>query len=311
MLGRPLCRRWRRGGKLRRGIGERPLASFGQVRTVVARHLLDHLIQHRAVDLAALLDRAHQQQAGGDLVDPARNTAARLVDLREDLGVEGRVTRPVHQRQAMLDIGRDLMHLHRRQVMRRDHALAQLFQPVVLGERLLEFGLAEQQLLQQRVRAKLEVGHHPQLFERFETEVLRLVHDQQAAAAIARFLVQERLDRTERAGLVLPCDVEAKALRHQMDQFGAIEVAGNDLANGHLVGIDLLHQVGDHRRLARPDLAGDDDEALALRHPVTEIAQRLSMRDALEIERRVGRELEWSAGETVILVEHDEVRVPG
>ena len=194
----------------------------------------------------------------------------------------------------MLDIGRDLVHLHRGQVMRRDHALAQLFQPVMLGERLLEFRLAEQKLLQQRVRAQLEVGHHPQLFERFETEVLRLVHDQQAATAITRFLVQERLDRTQRARLVLPGDVEPEALRHQMDQFGTIEVAGNDLADGHLVGIDLLHEVGDHRRLARADLAGDDDEALALRHPVAEIAQRLSMRDALEVERRVRRELEWS-----------------
>ena len=175
----------------------------------------------------------------------------------------------------------------------------------MLGERLLELRLAEQQLLQQWVRTELKIAHHPQLFERFETEVLRLVDHQQAAATVTRFLVQEGLDRTQCARLVLSGDVETETLRDEMDKLRSVQIAGHDLADRHLLGIDLAHQVRDHRRLARSDLAGDDDEALALRHPVAEIAQRLAVRDALEIEIRVRRQLEGSARETVILVEHD------
>ena len=142
---------------------------MGLLGPAVARHFLHDLIQHCAIDLAALLDRTHQQQARRDLVDPARDTAACLVDLGKNLGIERRIALPVHQRQTVFDIGCDLLHLHRGKVMRCNHALAKLFEPVVLGERLLKFRLAEQQLLQQGVRTELKIAHHPQLFERFET----------------------------------------------------------------------------------------------------------------------------------------------
>ncbi|QYU70774.1 hypothetical protein J4558_11955 [Leptolyngbya sp. 15MV] len=89
-----------------------------------------------------------------------------------------------------------------------------------------------------------------------------------------------------------------------MDQFAAIEVAGHDLADGDRVTVDTLGEVRDERRLARPHLAGDDDEPLRLREAISQIRQCLAVRSALEIELRVGRELEGASGQAIEVVEH-------
>jgi hypothetical protein len=43
------------------------------------------------------------------------------------------------------------------------------------------------------------------------------------------------------------------------------------LGDGQLLRVDRAHQVRDQRGLARPHLAGDDNEALALRQTVSEV----------------------------------------
>jgi len=173
-----------------------------------------------------------------------------------------------------------------------------------MREQLLEFGLAEQQRLQQRMRTELEVRQHAQLFERGDGKVLRLVDDQQAAAAGARFFVQETLDRAQRGGLVVPVDDQAERVRDDVDDLLAVELAGHDLRRGEARRIDRRHEVRDERRLARADLAGDDHEALALREAIAEVGQRLAVRLALEIECGVGCELEGSSLKPVEVVEH-------
>ena len=60
----------------------------------------------------------------------------------------------------------------------------------------------------------------------------------------------------------------------------------------------------DKRRLARTHLSGDDDETLTLIEAVAEIAQRFLVRETLEIESRIGRELEGALAETVELFVH-------
>ena len=60
----------------------------------------------------------------------------------------------------------------------------------------------------------------------------------------------------------------------------------------------------DQRRLARADVAGDDDEALALREAVAEIGHRGAMGLALEPEARVRRQLEGAIAEPVVAVVH-------
>ena len=190
-----------------------------------------------------------------------------------------------------MDIGFDLARLHRFEVMSRDHALAQLLELVGAGEQALELRLAEQKRLQERVRAELEVRQHPQFLERADREVLGFVDDQQAAFAVARFLVEEMLDRGERRRLVTPFDIEAEAARRDMDHLLAIERAGDHLAHAHPV-VELFLEMRDQRRFARADLAGDDDEPFALVQAIAKIGQRLLVRDALKEIGGVGRELE-------------------
>ena len=61
--------------------------------------------------------------------------------------------------------------------------------------------------------------------------------------------------------------------------------------------VELLEKAAHDRRLAGADLAGDDDEPLALIEPVLEVGERALVPAAAEVERRVGIELERLAGQ--------------
>ena len=204
----------------------------------------------------------------------------------------------------MQHIGADFLGLHRLEMMRRDHPLAQLFQPRRILQQVAKLRLAQQQDLQQRMRAQLEVGEHTQLFERLDREVLGLVHHQQTAATGARFLVQERLDQRERARLVVPPGRQAEGACGHVDQLVAIKPAGHDLCRGQSLAVDRCQQMRRQCRFARTHRAGDDDEALALRKAIAKIRQRLAVRSALEIEFRIGGELEGPPGELVERIVH-------
>jgi hypothetical protein len=286
------CCRLRHGP--RRGFGKRALP----------RHLVEHRLEHGGIDPRALLDRAEQQEPVGDLVDAPRNAAAGVVQFLEHPLVERRMTVPADLPQAVEDIGLDLALLHRLEMVRGDHALAELLELVARLQRDAELRLAEQQGLQQRMAAELEVRQHPQLLERRDGEILRFVHHQQAPPAGARLLVEESFDRAERAGLVVALDVEPEALGDDMDDLFLVELAGDDLPHDQPLGVDGAHQVRDEGRLARADLAGDDHEAFALRQAIAEVRQGLAMRDAAEIERRIGRQLEGLACQAIEIVKH-------
>ena len=172
------------------------------------------------------------------------------------------------------------------------------------GELVAEFGLAEQDGLQQRPAADLEVGEHAQLLERGDRQVLRLVDDQQGALAGAQLLVEPLLDRIEQPRLLDRAGVEAEPLRDQPEHVVALDL-GRDQADRVQPGaIDIGQQMRDQGRFARPDLAGDDDEALALGEAVAEIGHRLPVGPAVEPEARVGRQLEGLSGQAVMLGVH-------
>src|SRR3546814_17907669 len=60
----------------------------------------------------------------------------------------------------------------------------------------------------------------------------------------------------------------------------------------------------DQRCLAGADIAGDDDEALALRQAIAQIGHCLPVRAAFEIESGIGRQLERASGEAIELIVH-------
>ena len=135
----------------------------GRNRTV-ARQIGENRLKHRRIDQLALFDRAKQQQPRHELVDSPRHAAGGPGQLRINARLDCRIALPADVAQAVFDIGADLARLHRIQMMAGDHPLAQLLQRIAVRQRGAEFWLAEQQRLQQRMAAKLEVGQHPQLF---------------------------------------------------------------------------------------------------------------------------------------------------
>ena len=84
----------------------------------------------------------------------------------------------------VLDVALGLVGVQRADVAGGRHALAELLHLGALQD-LAELGLADQEALQQRLVAELEVRQHAQLFHRARRQVLRLVDDQQAALALA------------------------------------------------------------------------------------------------------------------------------
>jgi hypothetical protein len=97
----------------------------------------------------------------------------------------------------------------------------------------------------------------------------------------------------------------AEGVRDQAQQVLTRDLRGHDARHAELVGIELAAHPLDQRGLARADLAGDDDEALALVQPVGEMGVRALMHGAVEEQPRVGRHLERVLAEPVILEQHD------
>ena len=174
------------------------------------------------------------------------------------------------------------------------------------GELVAEFGLAEQQRLQQGAAADLEVGEHAQLFERRDRQVLRLVDDQQGALAGARLLLEPLLDRVEQPRFLDRAGVEPEPLRDQAQHVVALDL-GRDQADRVQAGaVDIGQDMRDQGGFARADLAGHDDEALALGEAVAEIGHRLPVRPAVIPEARVGRQLEGLSGQAIMLGIHKQ-----
>ena len=65
-----------------------------------------------------------------------------------------------------------------------------------------------------------------------------------------------------------------------------VELRADELRGDDLLAVELLEQAAHDRRLAGADLAGDDDEALALIEPVLEVGERALVPAAAEVERR-------------------------
>src|SRR3546814_10860090 len=87
-------------------------------------------------DAVHLLDRAIKQKPADEDVQFARHAFAIVEDFLERVGAETGVARPADLAETVENIGFDLLGLHRVEVVRRDHALAQLFERRRVEERL-------------------------------------------------------------------------------------------------------------------------------------------------------------------------------
>ena len=211
-----------------------------------------------------LVHFAQEHQPAANQIDLARNAPARAVQFSKETVFETGIAVPADMLQPMDEVRLDFAFLHRLEMMGGDHALAQLFQACMTLQGFAELRLAQQEGLQQRMVAQLEIGQHPQFFECTDLEVLGLVDDQKAAAPGPGLFMQEVLDFAQSAGLVVPFDRQAEALGDDMDDFFRSQLAGHNLSDSELLRIHGGHQVGDERGLACTHLARDDHEPFAL-----------------------------------------------
>ena len=167
-----------------------------------------------------------------------------------------------------------------------------------------EFGLAEQEGLQQRFVVGLEVRQHAQFLDRARGQVLGLVDHQQGALALAVDLAQELLQARQQVGLARALVRQAEGRHHHAQGVVRVEVGVDDVRGHDLVGGQPVEQVAHQRGFTGTDFAGDDDEAFALRQAVLEVGHGALVALAAEEEVRVGTQLEGFGGEFVVGLVH-------
>ena len=241
-------------------------------------------------------EKRREKKAVAQRVDPARNAAGQRVDQIEALGLEVRIVLPVDMVQPVLDVAARLGLVERAQVIRGDHTLPQLLH-LRAAHHLPQFRLTDQEALQQRLVAELEVREHAQLLDRARGEVLRFVDHEQRAFLFHCALAEEGLQRREQHGLVERLHRQPERHGDRAQHVLGVELRADELRCDDLRWIELLEQAAHDRRLAGADIAGDDDEPFALVQTVLEIGEGALVAAAAEVERRIGIELERLAGQ--------------
>ena len=169
-------------GSRRRFVGNRR-GRFRRRRQHAGRlELRQHVGDDRAIDNPPFLRVAEHERRVADDVDHARHAAAAQVNEVR------RLARKLHRRaergpaQPVIDVIRRLVRVERLQVIAHRDALPELLE-FDRRQLVAQVRLADEHDLHQLRLLGLEIREHPQLFERAETEILRLVDHQQHVAS--------------------------------------------------------------------------------------------------------------------------------
>ena len=123
----------------------------------------------------------------------------------------------------------------------------------------------------------MEVGEHAELLQGFDGEVLDLVDDDENAASAALIVEGEALEVAQEGCLVDAAGFDAEGGGDHAQGVVGLDLGGDELGGEILGGIELGEEMADEGGFAGADLAGDDDEALALVEAVLEIGDGLLM----------------------------------
>ena len=216
-------------------------------------------------------------------------------------------------RQPMRQVSGGLGGAERAQVVAGDHSLRELFEPG-FGQSATQLGLTDQHDLQQLALVGLEVGQQAQLLQQLDREVLCLVDDQHALAALRMGLQQVAVERVDigldrrRSG-----HGQTEFIAHRLQQFGLAEPGVEDVS--HLAARrQLLEETATDGGLARADLARQQHEATSTAHAVEQMRQRLTValahvevtRIGCDRERRLRQTKEWQVHERRIAGPRDQ-----
>ena len=260
--------------------------------------VIQHLLHGQTHDTLHVVGKGIDHGKVAQLVHQTRHAAGRFMDhvgrrQAEHPGLAARHFQPV------ADIGPHGRRIHRRQMEIRRHALRELRQ-VGPAHRVAQFGLADQDQLQQFVLVRIDVGEHAQLFQRFPAQVLRLVENQDDPALFGIFLDEVSLKQPEQI------DIGGLRRRHLIErqqdpaqQLAAVAMGIGDQADPHIVA-DLFQQVMQQRRLARTDLAGDQGDRGAGQQAIFQDGKGAFVRDRPEQKVGIGHQRKRALGQAEV-----------
>ena len=194
---------------------------------------------------------------------------------------------PAHQFHAMFYIALGLVCRERFEVAGRDHALTDLFH-FGPGKFFTELGLAEQETLHKRAIVHLKIGQHSELFNRFERHVLDFVDYENDVFSLAAPSCQETFNILKYGRLVPALCRQAKRARHHAQRIVGTELRGHDVGGNKFALINLAEKLSNDCRLARANMAGDDNKTVPLVHAIGQISHRLFVAPARVVKPVVG-----------------------
>jgi hypothetical protein len=261
--------------------------------------------QDGARDLRTVFHVRAQQRAVAQQVDPARHAMRQAMHQWRERRREWHADRAGHG-QPVRDVGARFGFAQWPQVVACDHALGQLFEFGARKHRA-QFGLADQDDLEQLAFAGLEIGQQAQLLEHVARQVLRLVDHQHVVQALCVRRQQVAVDRIHiplyaRASSDrrhLDMQLVAHGLQQLLRRQARIEDVGQAAVRGH-----LLDEAAADRGLAGADLAGEQHEAAAAADPVQQVRQCFAVPLAHEQVARIGGDRKWRVRELEVVVVH-------
>src|SRR5690606_13491623 len=193
-------------------------------------------------------------------IHETRDTARVSENDRVCVGLEYRTALRPGDFETMLDVGDRVGLRQRRQVEAQSNALRELYETRRI-EFVVELGLARKDDAQHFLFRRLHAGEKPNFLEHLVREILCLVDDQQYAPPVCILLDQELVQGREQLGLFHSKRLKAELHEQRLQELDSGNLRLVDLRDDDIL-LELLEKGFDQGRLARADLARNDDEAV-------------------------------------------------
>lgn len=183
-----------------------------------------------------------------------------------------------------------------REVVVNEDALAELAEGIVTEFRF-QFGLSDEEDLEEFAGIGFEVGEEADMFEGLERHILGFVDDEDNFAALADQEEEEFIELIEKILAGTGWFGNAQFAKDGLKELGIGEFWIEDECGGDGLGFQLGEQLAAEGGFAAADLTGKDDEALFFANAVTEVLHGFLVTGREVEEARIWGNVERAAGE--------------
>ncbi len=178
--------------------------------------------------------------------------------------------------QAMAHIFAGILQIHGVEMIAHADALIELAH-VAPPEQRAEFGLADENDLDELVGLGFEVGKEPDLFQHRRIEMLGLVDDQDHGPPFPPLPQQKFVEQMEQIPGFGGRAFDGELPLDRPQQIEGADAGIEDESQAIAVVVQIFEQRPQHRGLAGADLAGDGDETAAILDPVEQMGENFPM----------------------------------